>query len=119
VDDAAGAVTRLSVPPAESCGTKPCWTVKTPKSVKYKDSRKPAVSDGVTQVSGKAGAGNGKVQFKAKGENVPAISLGTGLSYPVTARILTTDESCWQATFAAGDEKKNDGTSFKAVHKAP
>lgn len=119
VDHAGGAVTRLSVPPAESCGTKPCWTVKAPTSIKYKDARKPALNDGVTQVSGKAGAGKGKVQFKGKGGNLPSIGLGTGLSYPVTARVITTGEACWQATFGAEDEKKNEAESFKAVHKAP
>ena len=101
------------------CGTKPCWKVigSPPTVIKYKDRQKPPAYDGVKQLMGKANlSGKAKVQVKAQGSTIPAISLGSGLTYPVTAQVVTSDGGCWEATFTAADEKKNDGTTFKAIH---
>lgn len=124
VYDADGGVVGLGVAGGADCGGTPCWSLSGPAGsetgVNYKDRRKPAANDGVDQIKGKAGtAGKAKLQAKAQGDNVPAITLHAGMTYPVTAQVLTSNAGCFEATFAEGDEKANDATQFKAVHVAP
>jgi len=119
---ASGAVLGAQVEGAATCGTDPCWSVKGSPltSLKYNDRRKPAGNDGLKQVAGKPDdAGKAKLQVKAGGATLPAITLGAGLGYPVIAQVLTSDAACFEATFASTDEKKNDGEQFKAVRTAP
>jgi cysteine-rich repeat protein len=119
VYDAEGIVAELVAPAGTMmCGAKPCWKVigSPPVTIKYKDPQKPPASDGVKQVLGKASLnGKAKVQLKALGATIPPITLGSGLSYPVTAQVVTTDGTCWEASFLPADEKRNDGTMFKAI----
>ncbi len=102
-----------------TCGTRPCWTLSgSPTTgIKYNDKQKPPAHDGIKQLIGKAGVnGKAKLQLKAQGATIPSIMLGSGLPYPVTAQVVTSDGACWEATFTQADEKKNDGATFKAIH---
>ena len=113
-------VVALTAPANVLCGTVPCWSAKgdPTTSVAYKDKTKPAVSDGVASIKGKAGTdGKAKLSMKAQGLNIPAFTMGSGLASPVVARVVTSDAGCWEASFTAEDEKKNDGVTFKAVRK--
>lgn len=119
VYDASGRVVQLDAAEgAAMCNGVPCWTVAG-NDLAYKDKTKPATVQGITSIVSKADAAKGKMQLKAKGENVPAPDLGAGLVYPVTAQVRTTDASCWQAVFDSTGEKKNADGSFKATYKAP
>ncbi len=119
VYDANGEVLSLSVPGGGSCGDTPCWTLKG-AGYKYSDKRKPAVNDGVQSIVSKSSSeGKASLQMKGKGQNVPSIRLGTGLSYPVTVQIMTSDAACFATTFSHENERKNSGTKFFAARKAP
>ena len=66
-----------------------------------------------------AGTDPAKRSVKARGPTMPPPALGNGLTYPVTAQIVTSQASCWSAEFSAADEKANDAKTFKASKKAP
>jgi hypothetical protein len=113
-----------TVPPAGTCGTKPCWKLlgKAPalKGVKYGDSQKPPVNDGMKTISSKADtAGKAKLTLKAAGLNLPPPDIAGGVVYPVTVQVRTNDAGCWEEQFTSADEKKNDGLQFKVVHVEP
>lgn len=114
---------RLTAPRGEDCGADPCWTLSgnPPSGIAYKDRRKPAVNDGIAGLSAKGttAPGKGQLKLKAQGVNIPALSMTGGLELPVSAHLLNSEGSCWEASFDGTDVKKNDGVSFKAGHKAP
>ena len=121
VSDANKVLVSATAPAASTCGSKPCWSFTgpsgSPNGVKYNDPAKG--NDGVKGVKGKASSsGKAKLLFKGLGANIPTIGIA-GITYPVTAQVLTSDAGCWEQQFSAADEKKNDGSLFKAVHVAP
>ncbi len=122
VYDATGVVVGMTAPAGGMCGTKPCWrTSGNPASgISYKDGAKPPANDGIKLIKGKASAsGKAQIQFQGAGQNVPELSLGSGLASPVTAQIHAAGGSCWQANFATDDASKNDAQTFSAIHNTP
>ncbi len=107
-----------TAPAASTCGASPCWSTSA-TGVSYSDSSSPPDHDGVQKLSGKADtSGGAKILLKAGGETLPTIQLN-GIVAPVTVQLRTTDAGCWEEQFSAGDQKKNDGDQFKAVHVGP
>jgi hypothetical protein len=91
-------------------GTK--WTVVgTNQGYKYHDPS--GAADGVQKVLLKAGAtGKAKALMTAKGNGVPGAMLG--LSLPVTAQLVNSENSaCYTTSFASA--KKNTTTQFKGT----
>lgn len=119
--DANKVLVSATAPAASICGAGGCWSFTgpsaSPNGVKYNDPAR--ANDGVKLVKGKADTtGKAQVLFKALGDGVPPIDLA-GITYPVTVQVRTDDAACWEHQFQSADEKKNDGTLFKAVHVGP
>ncbi len=116
--DADKVLAQASIPAAGTCGTAACWT-ESDKGVKYADKTKPGTNDGVSQLSGTASTlGKSKLKLKIAGETMQPIQLGS-ISYPVTVQVITSAGECWEQAFSSTDEKSNDITSLKLLHKAP
>jgi hypothetical protein len=101
------------------CGTKACWIAISTKGYKYGD--KTASADGISKIIGKGGDPT-KGQIQTKGQNnAPKgqTALPTGVAAALqnntqaTVQILTSDASCFGATFTNVTEA--DGLEFKAV----
>lgn len=100
------------------CGTKACWSAT---STGYKYADKNLSADGIGKITGKSGlATKGLVQ--ASGQNNAAkghTALPTGVAAALqnntqaTVQILTSDASCFGATFT--HIKEGDGIKFKAA----
>jgi hypothetical protein len=102
----------VDVPPAGTCGTKPCWRATT-KSFVYRN--RVGEPDGVIKLLLKAGlAGRAKVLAAAKGVNLQTPAMP--LSLPVSAQLVIADgvsSQCWQTTFTTATV--NDVSRLKAV----
>jgi hypothetical protein len=84
-----------------------------PKGFKYKDTF--AGSDGIKLIKTKASSlDKAKVKLTGKGDNLPDLPGPNALpfDFPVQAQVYASDGMCWDATFVAGEEKKNDGGAF-------
>jgi hypothetical protein len=101
------------------CGTKACWSAISDKGYKYTE--KSASADGITKITGTGGDPE-KGQIQATGQNNISkgqTALPTGVAAAlmgdtqVTVEILTSDASCFGATFPT--VTKADGLEFKAV----
>jgi hypothetical protein len=101
------------------CGTKACWIAISTKGYKYAD--KTASADGIFKITGKGGDPT-KGQIQTKGQNnAPKgqTALPTGVAAALqnntqaTVQILTSDASCFSATFTNVTEA--DGLEFKAA----
>jgi hypothetical protein len=101
------------------CGTKACWSAISTKGFKYTD--KTASADGISKITGKGGDPT-KGQIQAQGQNNASkgqTALPTGIAAALqnntqaTVQILTSDASCFGATFTHVTEA--DGLEFKAV----
>jgi|GEM_PF-2047017 len=126
VYDSGGIVAEMTAPAASTCAGIDCWKILgstgKEKGVLYKDKGKVAEHDGIKIVLGKADdgvVGKAAVRFRALGQNMPAMSTGSGLSAPVTAQVVTDNAACWEAGFVDADAAKNDGVTYKAKVKAP
>jgi len=110
-------VSAATVAAGGMCGTKSCWRALGSAGFKY--GNKAGNADGAYQVLLKAGTGNAKLLWKARG-------LGLSLPGPVapqryftqgaavSVQIVNEDDgSCWEASFP--DAKVNDAGQFKAV----
>jgi hypothetical protein len=109
-DSLGGLLFQANAPAGGTCGGKPCWKALGIKGFRYKDSLR--TPDGVDKISLKAGLqGKAKMQFKAKGADIPAFALPLGL--PVTAQLQAENGQCWEGSFSAAGLSKNDSTQFK------
>lgn len=110
-DDGALEVT-LDVPPS---GTS--WKPVGSKGYLYKD---PGSADGVTGVKLLGGAaGKAKLQAKGRGANLPPLVPASPTRFfdnltSVVVQLHESDGDCYETEFTAADERKNDGTQFKA-----
>jgi hypothetical protein len=100
------------VPPAGTCGQKPCWKAASTSFV-Y---RNPAgTPDGIIKLTLKAGVtGRAKIQATAKGEDLQTPALP--LTLPVVAQLVIVDgdsSECWQTTFTTA--AVNDPSRLTAV----
>ena len=123
VYDAGRTVTSISVPAGGSCGPKdqPCWKktgpTATPNGVQNKEPL--ATNDGATLLLGTVSSkGLSNLSFRGVGSQLPAMDLAF-LRYPLRVQVRTSEGQCWEQVFSQADEKKNTGSLFKAVHKAP
>jgi hypothetical protein len=109
----AGAV----VPPAGTCGGKPCWKQSgVDKGWGYKN--KLAKPTGVTAMKLKAGvAGKAQIQVQAKGDlvDVPALPLAG----PVLVQVSADGGECFEAAYQSADFTKNGAGQFQAKGGAP
>jgi hypothetical protein len=101
------------------CGTKACWSPIKTTGYKYGD--KATAADGIGQIIGKSGVPT-KGQIQAKGQNNAGkgqTALPTGVAAALqnntqaTVQILTSDASCFGATFT--HVTKADGLQFQAA----
>ncbi len=103
-------VARAEIPPAGSCGGKPCWKA-TSKGFRYKDSL--LLQDGIKVITLKSGGdGTAKIILKGKGSNLDLPSLPLDQDQQVIAQIKNDTGACWEARFS-GPAKKNDSDRFK------
>lgn len=113
-------VLRLDAPAGGSCGGKPCWKASGKPGQEtgfvYKDTA--GASDGVRSLVLKAHESKAKLALAAKGANVPAPALGSGVPLPVRAQLVHSGGACWGASFGEPDVKHNDGERLKAARKA-
>lgn len=115
--DSTKVLASLTVPAASMCPSSPCWSTAS-NGVTYLDGQSPTVN-GVKLIKGKADAlGKAKVLLKGGGPNAVPIDIAD-ITYPVTVQLRTSDAACWEQQFVSDDQKKNDGTQFKVLHKVP
>ncbi len=101
------------VPPAGTCGTRPCWKGIPSRGYVYKN--KAGLPDGVVKMLLSAGSdGKAKIQASGKGTNLQTPALP--LIPPVTAQLVIVDGAstqCWQTTFTAATT--NGSSLFRAT----
>ncbi len=108
--DGANLVLQLDAPAGGTCGGKPCWKPISIKGFTYKD--KERTPDGIDKLLLKAGlAGKAKALVKGKADNLPALPLP--LSLPAVVQLQSESGGCWESTFSAAGQLKNDATEFK------
>ena len=89
------------IPPAGTCGLKPCWKPIGLRGFVYKN--KQALPDGVVSLKLTAG-GDGKAKIQAVGRGASLQTPALPLTLPVTAQLVIVSggsTQCWQTTFTA------------------
>jgi hypothetical protein len=107
---------RANAPAGGTCGTRPCWTGNG-KNFRFKN---PAgAPDGVISLALTPGlAGKSKITLKAKGTALSERPFGLptpSLPVPLTAQLQSKSGQCWEASYARGGLKQNDGELFDGV----
>lgn len=122
--DGGGGVLSLSAAAGESCVDEGCWSKLgrpgNESGVRYLDRENPTRHDGLKKLLAKSSsAGKAKVALLARGTAIPSIRMDSALTYPVTAQVVNSEGKCWEQQFSSGDERRNDGSTFRAVHRVP
>jgi hypothetical protein len=92
------------------CRTRPCWKALDPNRVVYSDPEQTPY--GVAKLNVLAGAaGKSKITLSARGEYLSTPALGA-LAVPLRAQLLTSDGTCWEASYAT--PLRNDAGQFSA-----
>ncbi len=104
------------VPPAGTCGSKPCWKAKGTTGFKYKNSA--ATADGIQKLDLKAGIdGKAKVTVKGKGEGLDMPALDQ-LALPLLLQLQASNGECWQSTYTAAGVSKHTAEVFSGKPSA-
>jgi hypothetical protein len=110
-DGAAGLVSHASAPAGGTCNAaspRPCWRA-TSTGFRYVD--KDLTPNGVQQLTLQSGlAGKSKITLRGRGSALEVPPLPATL--PVTAQLLNSDGTCWEAQFTSALRDQIDG--FKA-----
>ncbi len=113
-DASAGApslVLSATAPAAATCPAKPCWKVTGTTGFKYADAK--LINGGLKTITLKAGAaGAAKVTVKGKGVNLGMPALPLAQDTTVTAQLVNSDGTCWEAQYGA-PAIKNQSDQFK------
>ncbi len=103
---------------AQIASSSTLWTTAGGKGFLYKD--KAGSSDGITKVKLLGGAaGQANLQVKGNGTNLPPLTPASVTKFfndavAVVVQLHQYNGDCYETSFTAADEKKNDGKSFKA-----
>jgi hypothetical protein len=97
-----------------TCGSVPCWRTSGSPPTKWKYRDRSLAADGVKSIDLKSGSSaRAKVGFKAKGALLPLPGFTT-LPTPLTVQLMSSDGTCFGATFQASGVSKNAAGTFKA-----
>ena len=90
------------------------WQVESDRSARYRNRN--GANDGITSIKLEAGqAGEGRLDFKARGENLVASGLpNTPLPSPLRAQLQIEGGACFEGFFGADGVSKNSGGTYKA-----
>jgi hypothetical protein len=95
-------IAEIPVPPAGSCGGKPCWRPlggeAAPRGFAFRDPR--GRHGGLRELALRVGEAGGRILLRTKGEPVSVPNLPL-VADRLVAQLATGDGSCWQSTFSA------------------
>jgi hypothetical protein len=100
-----------SAPAGGSCGARACWRA-TPRGYRYVD--RDLTPSGLRQVVLDAGAA-GRAQILVKGRGallaLPSLPITT---LPVTVQLVSSDGTCWEATYGSASRNQSDRFAAKS-----